>query len=338
MDPSGVAIISIFLVCVAELIIWLLLCFAVTVVVAVVQLTNKKIRQLNPVRRTIKLAAYATIGLIMLMPLEIVYFTMYWAMQFSVWLLLCLIVTVISAAVQLINKKIRKKKPIHWAIKLAVYAVFYTISLFAIMKLLGSYPGNWLATDKVYRELVYELYNLELDCYEYERIHKGSNGEIVISFEEHSYLSDHILRTTLQQRDYIAIKTAVEEYMELNESFQGNKINLNFRIGGSGGPLCSIYNFDPETGEMGTDVPCWFAEGIYANNCTELAENYHDFSGISGVVRTLDDIQELVNLRNLTYLHLYVGGAVREDKALEEQYLEELNTLLPDCEIQLNQY
>lgn len=165
MNPSGVAIISIYLICVAELIIWLLLCLVVTAIVAVVQLTNKKICQLNPVRRTIKLAAYATIGFIMLMLLEIVYFTMYWAIQFSVWLLLCLIVTVITVAVQLINKKIRKKKPIHWAIKLAGYAVFYTISLFAIMKFLGSYPGNWLSINKEYRELAYELYNLDLDCH-----------------------------------------------------------------------------------------------------------------------------------------------------------------------------
>ncbi|MDE6530948.1 MAG: hypothetical protein K2K96_09280, partial [Lachnospiraceae bacterium] len=145
MELSGVRIISIFLICIAELIIWLLLCFAVTVVVAVVQLTNKKICKKNPVRRTIKLAAYATIGLIMLMLLEIVYFTMYWAIQFSVWLLLCLTVTVIMAVVQLINKKIRKKKPIHWAIKLAGYAVFYTISYFVIMNLFGSYPGIWLS-------------------------------------------------------------------------------------------------------------------------------------------------------------------------------------------------
>ena len=42
MDPSRVAIISIYLICIAELIIWLLLCLAVTAIVAVVQLTNKK--------------------------------------------------------------------------------------------------------------------------------------------------------------------------------------------------------------------------------------------------------------------------------------------------------
>ena len=329
MDPSGVAIISIYLICVAELIIWLLLCLTVTAIVAVVQLTNKKIRQLNPVRRTIKIAACATIGFIMLMLLEIVYFTMYWAMQFSVWLLLCLIVTVIMAAVQLINKKIRKKKPIHWAIKLAGYVVFYTISLFAIMKFLGAYPGNWFGIDREYRELVYALYNQELYCYRYDgTTHEGFYGEYIISFEKNS-------GRTMEQRDYITLKTTVEEYMEVNESFQGKKINLAFCLS-SQESICNIYNFNPETGEMGTNVPCWFVKGIYANNCTELAENYHDFSAISGRVGTLDDMQELTNIRNLTYLQLYVGGAVREDKALEEQYLEELNTLLPDCEIHLN--
>lgn len=329
MDPSGVAIISIYLVCVAELIIWLLLCFAITVVVAVVQLTNKKIRQLNPVRRTIKIAVYATIGFIMLMLLEIVYFTMYWAMQFSVWLLLCLIVTVITAAVQLINKKIRKKKPIHWAIKLAGYAVFYTISLFAIIKLLGSYPGNWLGIDREYRELVYALYNQELYCYRYDgTTHEGFYGEYIISFKENS-------GRTMEQRDYTTLKTTLEEYMGVNESFQEKRINLDFCLS-SQEPICNIFNFNPETGEMGTDVPCWFVKSIYANNCTELAEFYHDFSGISARVGTLDDMQELANLCNLTYLHLYVSGAVREDKELEKQYLEELNTLLPDCEIQLN--
>lgn len=329
MDPSGVATISIYLICIAELIIWLLLCLTVTAIVAVVQLTNKKIRQLNPVRRTIKIAAYATIGFITLMLLEIVYFTMYWAMQFSVWLLLCLIVTVIMAAVQLINKKIRKKKPIHWAIKLAGYVVFYTISLFAIMKFLGAYPGNWFGIDREYRELVYALYNQELYCYRYDgTTHEGFYGEYIISFEKNT-------GRTMEQRDYITLKTTVEEYMEVNESFQGKKINLAFCLS-SQESICNIYNFNPETGEMGTNVPCWFVKGIYANNCTELAENYHDFSGISGRVGTLDDMQELTNIRNLTYLQLYVGGAVREDKALEEQYLEELNTLLPDCEIHLN--
>ena len=327
MDPSGVRIISIYLICAAELFIWLVLCL---IVVAVVEFLNKKNQKKKPVDRAKKLAAYATIGFIMLMPLEIVYFTMYWAMQFSVWLLLCLIVTVITAAVQLINKKIRKKKPIHWAIKLAGYAVFYTISLFAIMKLLGSYPGNWLGIDREYRELVYALYNQELYCHEYREVYEGFYGEFVISFTES-------LGGTMEQRDYITLKNVVEEYMEVNESFQEKRINLNFRLS-SGESLCNIFNFNPETGEMGTDVPCWFNTGIvFANNCTELAELYHDFSGINASVKTLDDMQELANLHNLTYLHLHVSGAVREDKALEEQYLEELNTLLPDCEIHLNQ-
>ncbi|MDE6530373.1 MAG: hypothetical protein K2K96_06340, partial [Lachnospiraceae bacterium] len=215
------------------------------------------------------------------------------------------------------------------------YAVFYTISYFVIMNLFGSYPGIWLSIDKEYRELVYELYNQELDCHGYEEIYEGSNGEIVIFFKENSYISDPILERTMVQRDYIALKTAVEEYMEVNESFQGKKINLAFRLS-SGEYICDIYNFDPQTGEMGTDVPCWFATGISANNCTELAEIYHDFSGISAWVRTMDGIEDLTNLHNLTYLQLSVSGTVKEDNALEEQYLEELNTLLPDCEIHLN--
>ena len=325
MDPSGLRIIIIYLICAAELFIWLVLCL---VVVAVVEFLNKKNQKKKPVDRAKKLAAYATIGFITLMLLEIVYFTMYWAMQFSVWLLLCLIVTVIMAAVQLINKKIRKKKPIHWAIKLAGYVAFYAITLFVVCKILEPYPSNWFATNKEYRELVYELYNQELYCHEYREVYKGFYGEFVISFTES-------LGGTMEQRDYITLKNAVEDYMEVNESFQEKRINLDFCLS-SGEPLCNIYNFDPETGEMGADVPWWFVKSIYANNCTELAEFYHDFSGINASVKTLDDMQELANLHNLTYLHLYVGGAVREDKELEKQYLEELNTLLPDCEIHLN--
>ncbi len=39
MDPSGLRVIIIYLICVAELFIWLVLCL---VVVAVVELINKK--------------------------------------------------------------------------------------------------------------------------------------------------------------------------------------------------------------------------------------------------------------------------------------------------------
>ena len=325
MDLNGVRIISLFLICVVELCIWPLLCL---VVAGVVQLINKKIRKKKPTGRGIKLAAYATIGFITLVLLEIVYFTMYWFLQFSVWLLLCLIVTLITAAVQLINKKIRKKKPIHWAIKLVGYVAFYATTLFVVCKILEPYPSNWFATNKEYRELVYELYNQELYCHEYREVYKGFYGEFVISFTES-------LGGTMEQRDYITLKNAVEEYMEVNESFQEKRISLNFRLS-SGESLCNIFNFNPEMGEMGTDVPCWFVKGIYANNCTELAEIYHDFSGISARVGTLDDMQELANIRNLTYLKLYVNGMDKEDQDLEVQYLEELNTLLPDCEIHLN--
>lgn len=328
MDPNGVRIISIYLICVAELIIWLLVCLAVTAIVAVVQLTNKKIRQLNPVRRTIKFAAYATIGFITLVLLEIVYFTMYWFLRFSVWLLICLIVTVIMAAVQLINKKIRKKKPIHWAIKLAGYVAFYTITLFVVYKILEPYPSNWFATYKEYRELAYELYNLELDCYEYDVIYEGSHGEIVISFEANQ---------NWERRDDIAIKTVVEEYIKENGYFQGKRMDIRFCCGST--PTHNhLYNFNPWTGEMGDDIPYWFVTDAHVNSCTELAEFYHDFSGICGSVRSMDGLQDLTSICNLTYFQLYVGGGAKEDVNLEEQYLEEINTLLPDCEIHLNQY
>ena len=273
----------------------------------------------------------------MLMLLEIVYFTMYWAIQFSVWLLLCLTVTVITVVVQLINKKFRKKKPIHWAIKLAGYAAFYTVSYFVIMNFLGAYPGNWLGTNKEYRELAYELYNLELDCHGYEEIYEGSNGEIVISFKEISYISDRNLETTMVQRDDIMIKTAVEEFIKENRNCQGKRIDIVFSLG-SGQSQNHLYNFNPWTGEIGTGASYWFVTDAHVNSCTELAEFYHDFSGISGSVRSMEGIQDLANLCNLTYFQLYVSGGAKEDVNLEEQYLEELNTLLPDCEIHLNQY
>ena len=58
MDPSGVRIISIFLICVVELCIWPLLCL---IVAGVVQLINKKIRKKKTNRSAIKLDAYEAI-------------------------------------------------------------------------------------------------------------------------------------------------------------------------------------------------------------------------------------------------------------------------------------
>lgn len=306
--------------------VWLLLCVAITAIVAGFS-SNKKL-----IRWIIKIAVAITVCIIIWMLVDdLSYIIKHRFMWFGIWLALCFAVTTVTVVVQLINKKLRKKRPIHWAIKLTGYVAFYTISLFAIMKLLGSYPGNWLSIDREYRGLVYELYNQELCCHGYEGVYGGFSGEFVISFKE-----NRNRERTMVQRDYIVLKTAVEEYMEVNESFRGKRIILAFSAI-SQAPVCSIYSFNPETGEMGTDVPCWFVEGIYANNCTELAEIYHDFSGISGGVGTLDDMQELTNIRNLTYLELYVADMDKEDRDLEEQRLEELNTLLPDCEIHLNQ-
>ena len=338
MNPSGLIII--YLICAAELFIWLVLCL---IVVAVVEFLNKKNQKKNPVDRAIKLATYATIGLIMLMPLEIVYFTMYGDMQFSVWLLVCQIVTVITAVVQMINKKIRKKKSIHWTIKLTGYTAFYAITLFVVWKVLEPYPSNWLGTDKEYRELAYELYNLTLERYEYRKISEGAHGEIVLYFRDDKDITDQNLERTIKQRDHIMIKNLVEEYIKMNGGFQGERIEIEFsEIDPS---LCAhawafaghIYNFNPLTGEIGTDASYWFVTDVEVNNCTELTELYHDFSGISASVDTMDDMRELANLCNLTYLELNFSGMDREDQGLEEQYLEELNTLLPDCEIYLNQ-
>ncbi|MDE6529590.1 MAG: hypothetical protein K2K96_02320 [Lachnospiraceae bacterium] len=335
MADVSVQIVYLIIGRIIQLGVWLVLCLGITAVAAVLQWISKK----KLIHWVIRIAVAATACIIIWMLVDdLIAIIKYGSMWFGIWLALCFAVTAVTVVVQLINKKLRKKKPIHWGIKLAGYAAFYAISLFAIMKLLGSYPGNWISIDKEYRELMYELYNQELNCYGYESIREGSNGEIVITFKENSHISDQNLETTMMQRDYIALKTATEEFMEVNENFQGKRINIAFRLS-SGRTLCNIYNFDPRTGEMGTDAPCWFATGIiYANNCTELAEFYYDFFGISAGVRTMDDMQELANLRNLTCLQLYVGGAVREDKELEKQYLEELNTLLPDCEIHLNEY
>ncbi len=318
-----------------QLCVWLTLCLGITAVAAVLQWISKK----KLIHWVIRIAVAATACIIIWMLVDdLIAIIKYGSMWFGIWLALCFAVTAVTVIVQIINKKLRKKEPIHWAIKLGGYAVFYTISYFAIMKLLGSYPGNWISIDKEYRELMYELYNQELACYEYESIREGSNGEIVITFKKNSHISDQILETTSEQRDYITLKTAAEEYLEESESFQGRRINIVFKYS-YGEPLCNIYNFDPRTGEMGTDAPCWFVTGIiYANNCTELAEFYHDFSEISVWVRTMDDMQELANLSNLTCLHLYVSGEVKGNKELEKQYLEELNTLLPDCEIHLNDF
>lgn len=175
---------------------------------------------------------------------------------------------------------------------------------------------------------MYELYNLEPDCYEYDVIYGGSHGEIVISFEANQ---------NWERRDDVAIKTVVEEYIKENGNFQGKRIDIRFCCGST--PTHNhLYNFNPWTGEMGDDIPYWFVTDAHVNNCTELAELYRDFSGICGSVLSMEGIEDLANLCNLTYLELNVIDMDKEGKALKEQYLEELNILLPDCEIHLNQY
>lgn len=318
-----------------QLVIWLLLCCAV---VAVVDGISKK----SMVQRTIKIAAYMTVGIIILMLAHLIYVIMYSSMWLGIWLASCLTVTMIIVLVHLINKKIRKKKPVHWAIKLAGCAVFYMISFFVFMKLLGSYPGNWLGTDEKYRELAYELHHLNTEYYEYDYIYEGSRGEIVFTFRSDDVIWDRTLARTIWQRDFITVKNTIEEYIKRNGSFEEERIEIEFLAGF--GPVNAweytgcIYNFNPETGETGADDSYWFVKGIEANDCTELAEFYEDFSGISADVQTMDGIQDLASLSNLTYLQLYVSDTVNEDNDLKEQYLEELNTLLPDCEIYLKHH
>lgn len=87
---------------------------------------------------------------------------------------------------------------------------------------------------------------------------------------------------------------------------------------------------------MGEDTPYWFVTQVHVNNFTELAEFYSDFSGISCVTYSTEGIQDLVNLSDLTYLQLYISGTSKEKKEFEEHHLEELNILLPDCEIHLD--
>lgn len=248
----------------------------------------------------------------------------YGSMWFGIWLSVCFAVTTVAVVVQLINKKFCKKKPIHWAKKLAGYVAFYTISLFAIMKFFGSYPGNWLLINKEYRELAYELYNLTLECYEYRGISEGIRGQIILYFRDDNYfrddkdISDQSLERTIKQRDHITIKNAVEDYVKMNGGFQGERIEIEFsEIDPS---LCHawaftghIYNFDPWTGETGTDASYWIVKDVDVNNCTELAELYHDFSGISASVDTMYDMRELANLHKLTYLELNVSGMDKED-------------------------
>lgn len=308
---------------------WMLLCLGIMGLVLI--FCEKKV-----VRRVIKVLGSVILCIILWAFVNvIIYIIRYESMWYGIWLTLCLTVTVVTVIVQLINKKLLKKKPIHWAKKLAAYIVFYAITLFVLWKglkpYLEPYPSNWLATDKEYRELAYELYNLELDCHGYEKVYEGSHGEIEITFIE-----NRNWERTSEQRDYIAIKTVVEEYIKENRNCQGKRIDIRFYLG-SGESQNHLYNFDPWTGEMGDDIPYWFVTDAHVNSCTELAELYHDFSGINAWVETLEDMQELTNMRNLTYLQLNVSGTVSENKALEEQYLEELNTLLPDCEIYLNQ-
>lgn len=323
--------------------VWLVLCLGITAVAAVLQWISKK----KLIRWIIKIAVAVTACIIIWMLVhDLIAIIKYGSMWFGIWLSLCFAVTTVAVVVQLINTKFRKKKPIHWAIKLAGYAAFYTVSLFAVMKLLGSYPGNWLSINKEYRELAYELYNLTLERYEYREISEGIHGQIILyfrndnSFRNDKDISDQSLERTIKQRDHITIKNAVGEYAKINGGFQGERIVIEYTTEDLMDTEFTghIYNFDPWTGEMGTDVPYWFVTDAHVNNCRELAEFYHDFSGICGSVLSMEGIEDLANLCNLTYLELNVSGMDKEDKDLEEQYLEELNTLLPDCEVHLNQY
>lgn len=321
--------------------VWILLCIAITAIVA--GFSSKK----RLIRWIIKIDVAVTACIIILMLVhDLIVIIKYEAMWFGIWLALCFAITAVTVVVQLINKKLRKKKPIHWAIKLTGYASFYIISLIAIMKLLGSYPGNWLSINKEYRGLAYELYNLTLECYEYKGISESIHGQIILyfrddnSFRDDKDISDQSLERTIKQRDHITVKNAVEDYVKMNGGFQGERIVIEYITEDimDAEFTGQIYNFDPWTGEMGTDVPYWFVTDAHVNNCTELAELYRDFSGICGGVLSMEGIEDLANLCNLTYLELNVSGMDKEDKDLEEQYLEELNTLLPDCEIHLNQY
>ena len=313
---------------------WLLLCLGI-IAIAVISGEKKLARLIAKIAAGITICALLTVW-----THDISYITKHVSMQAGIWLALCLSVTILLIIVHLVNKKIRKKKPIHWVKKLAGYAAFYVAfcvsSLFIIMKFFGEYPGNWLGTDKEYRELAYGLHHLKLECYEYAGICEGSHKEIVIVFNDTSSFGDHVLRRTAEQRDYVTIKFAVEEYIKENISFQGKRLDIKFRLS-SGETINHFYNFNPWTGEVGTERPYWFATHIDANNCTELAEFYHDFSGISGTIYSMEGIRDIENLTNLCYLELYMSGNAKEEMDLEEQYLEEIKTLLPDCEIYLNQ-
>ena len=314
---------------IVSLCLWLLLSLGIITITAICG--EKKLARL-----IVKIAAGITLCVLLININSIIKGDL----QMGLWLALCLGVTILTLLVQLINKKIRKKKPIHWAKKLAGYLVFYVafciLSLFIIMKLFGTYPGNYLAVDKEYRTLAYELYNATLERYEYSSISKGDHGEIIISFKDHD-LSDGSQDRTVKQRDHIIIKNAVEEYFKRNGGLQREWIEIeildtvyDIHTWEHAG---YIYNFNPLTGEMGTDAPYWFITGVDANDCTELAEFYQDFSGINCTVRSMEGVQELTNLSSLAYLEL--NGV---EEGLEGQYLEEVSALLPDCEIYINQY
>ena len=323
-----------------QLMIWMAICLGIIAIVAIIQWISKR----KLIRWVIKIAAVVTACIIILMLVDdLSYIIKYISMQYGIWLASCLTITMIIVLMHLINKKIRKKKPVHWTIKLTGCAAFYVISFFVCLKLFGSYPGNWLETDEEYRELAYELYYLNLEYYEYDYIHEGPQGEIVFEFRSDDVIWDRTLARTVWQRDFITVKNAVEEYIKANGSFEEERIKIEFLAGF--GPANAweytgfIYNFNPETGETAdADNSCWFVTDIEANNCTELAEFYQDFSWISADVQTMDGIQDLASLSNLTYLQLYVSDTVNEDNDLKEKYLKELNTLLPDCEIYLKHH
>lgn len=174
-----------------QLAVWILICLGIIAIAAVIQRISKR----KLIRWVIKIAAVVTACIIILMLADdLSYIIKYISMQYGIWLASCLTVTIIIALVHLNNKSSVKR---------------------------NRFSG--LATDEEYRELAYELHHLNLDCYEYEKIYEGFYGKTVFEFTDISNISDRVLERTLEQRDYIMIKTAVEEYIQENISFQGKK-------------------------------------------------------------------------------------------------------------------